>query len=91
VLTAQDEHGLKPGSTFKECASCPELAVLPAGSFTMGSNESKDGKPPHRVTLRLPFAVGKFEVTFDEWDACVAHRGCMEKPMIGLGDGAGDP
>jgi formylglycine-generating enzyme required for sulfatase activity len=80
VLTAQAEQALKPRSAFKECASCPELVVLPAGSFTMGSNESEDEKPPHRVTLRQPFAVGKFEVTFDEWDACVAHRGCTREP-----------
>jgi hypothetical protein len=35
VLTAQAEQALKPGRAFKECASCPELVVLQAGSFTM--------------------------------------------------------
>jgi formylglycine-generating enzyme required for sulfatase activity len=80
VLTAQAEQASKPGSAFKECAGCPEMVVVPAGSFTMGSNESEDEKPPHRVTLRQPFAVGKFEVTFDEWDACVAHGGCTGEP-----------
>ena len=31
--------------------------------------------PLHRVTIAQPFAVSKFEVTFDEWDACVSPSG----------------
>jgi formylglycine-generating enzyme required for sulfatase activity len=80
VLSAQAEQALKPNSAFKECANCPEMVVVPAGSFMMGSNEFDREKPPHGVTIRQPFAVGKFEVTFDEWDACVAHRGCTREP-----------
>jgi formylglycine-generating enzyme required for sulfatase activity len=79
-LSAQAEQALEPSSSFKECVSCPGLVVVSAGNFTMGSNESRDEKPPHRITLRQPFAVGKFEVTFDEWDTCVAHGGCTPKP-----------
>jgi formylglycine-generating enzyme required for sulfatase activity len=79
-LLPNRERALKPKDTFSECSQCPEMLVVPAGSFTMGSNVSENEKPPHRVTLRQPFAVGKFEVTFDEWDACVAHRGCTEMP-----------
>ena len=33
-----------------------------------------------RVTIRQPVAVGKFEVTLDEWDACMAHGGCKHEP-----------
>ena len=56
------------------------MVVVPAGSFTMGSPESEartrfEG-PQHRVTFSQSFAVGKFAVTFDEWDACVADGGC---------------
>jgi formylglycine-generating enzyme required for sulfatase activity len=80
VLTAQDEQTLKPGSEFKECASCPQMVVVRAGNFTMGSNELDDEKPPHRVTIGRPFAVGKFEMTWDEWEACVAHGGCKHEP-----------
>jgi formylglycine-generating enzyme required for sulfatase activity len=54
--------------------------VVPAGSFTMGSTLSEalggNESPPHLVTFAQPFAVGKFAVTFDEWDACAADGGC---------------
>ena len=66
---------------FKDCDDCPTMVEVPAGSFTMGSasNESEgysDERPQHSVTIPEPFAVGKFEVTFAEWDACVAAGGC---------------
>ena len=54
------------------------MVVVPAGSFMMGSNDGEnDEKPVHRVTITNPFAVGKFEVTFDEWAACVKGGGCQ--------------
>lgn len=72
----------QPGKTVRDCPSCPELVVVPAGSFMMGSNKGKpDEKPVHKVTIAKPFAVGKFEVTFAEWDACVAAGGCQHKPL----------
>ena len=52
------------------------MVVVPAGSFMMGSDESSSEKPRHRVTIARPFAVGKYEVTFAEWDACVEAGGC---------------
>ncbi len=77
----------KPGSgeSFKDCPDCPEMVVVPAGSFMMGSPESEEGRyddegPQRRVTIAKPFAVGKFEVTFAEWDACVADGGCQHRP-----------
>ena len=36
--------------------------------------------PEHKVTIRQPFAVGKFEVTFAQWDACVDAGGCNQRP-----------
>jgi formylglycine-generating enzyme required for sulfatase activity len=78
--TPATAQALQSGNAFRECAICPEMVVVPEGNFMMGSNESEREKPPHRVTLRQPFAVGKFEVTFDEWGACVAHGGCTQKP-----------
>ena len=67
------------GSEFKDCAECPSMVTIPGGSFTMGSSESaraRDEVPQHRVTIAKNIAVGKFEVTFAEWDACVADGGC---------------
>ena len=70
---------------LRDCESCPELAVIPAGTFCMGSPESEEGHgrdegPRRRVTLRS-FALGVAEVTFDEWDTCVRGDGCgMRRP-----------
>ncbi len=66
---------------FRDCPNCPEMVVVPAGEFMMGSPENEEGRhsdegPQHRVRIAQPFAVGRFEVTFDEWDACVAGGGC---------------
>jgi formylglycine-generating enzyme required for sulfatase activity len=41
--------------------------------------------PVHRVAIAKPFAAGKFEVTFNEWDACVSYRGCTNKVQDGDG------
>lgn len=70
-----------PGRVFRDCPNCPEMVVVPAGSFMMGSPSHEAGRdksegPRHRVTIEKPFAVGKYEVTFAEWDACVAGGGC---------------
>lgn len=69
------------GSDFKECANCPVMIVIPAGKFMMGSPENEADRnasegPQHEVTIAKPFAVSKFEVTFEEWDACVARAAC---------------
>jgi formylglycine-generating enzyme required for sulfatase activity len=82
VLTAEAEHDLKPlGKTFKECAKdCPEMVVIPAGTFVMGSpiesGRRENEGPPHDVVFARPFAVSRFDVTFDDWDACAAYGDC---------------
>ncbi len=87
---------IKPGSgeSFEDCPDCPEMVIAPAGSFTMGSpkgepQRSDDEGPQHRVTIPKPFAVGKFAVTFAEWDACAAAYRCSHRPMD-LGWGRAD-
>jgi formylglycine-generating enzyme required for sulfatase activity len=80
-LSNVDEAALKPKSNFRECEKCPELVVVPKGSFMMGSpdtelrREATEG-PQRLVTFAAPFAVGRFAVTFDEWETCVADGGC---------------
>ena len=81
----------QPSKTFQDCSDCPIMVVLPAGSFTMGWPSSEKSKPywkQRRVTISKPFAVGKYEVTFVEWDACVSAGGCRHRP-IDLGWGRG--
>ena len=67
----------RPGRRFRDCDECPQMVVIPAGSFKMGSSDGDDDeRPEHRVEIGEPFAVGVYEVTFEEWDACVAAGGC---------------
>jgi formylglycine-generating enzyme required for sulfatase activity len=84
---ARPAAAINPGETFRDCPDCPELVVVPAGTFNMGSPAPFEG-PVHKVTFARPFAVGRFEVTFDEWDRCVADKGCAFRPDDkGLGRG----
>ena len=63
--TFNEKDGIWVG---RDCAACPEMVVVPAGSYRMGSANG------HEVTIDAPFAVGRYEVTFAQWDACA--RGC---------------
>lgn len=75
-------NAAKPGADFRDCATgCPLMVIIPAGAFMMGSPENEPDRmstegPQHEVTIARPFAVSRFEVTFDEWDACVAAAAC---------------
>jgi formylglycine-generating enzyme required for sulfatase activity len=87
ALETLKAQGIEPGNgkSFRDCPDCPEMVILPPGEFTMGSPESEakrgsDEGPQHKVTIAYPFAAGKYEVTFAEWDACVAAGGCDHRP-----------
>jgi formylglycine-generating enzyme required for sulfatase activity len=88
LLSAEQEkaQAVKPGSDFKECANgCPVMIVIPACKFIMGSPKNESDRnasegSPHEVTIATPFAVSKFEVTFEEWDACAAAAACPRVP-----------
>ena len=84
----------QPGTRLRDCETCPELVVVPSGSFMMGSPDSEWGRfnnesPQRRVTITEPFAVGVYEVTFGEWDACVSEGGCNGYQPHGEGWGRG--
>jgi len=84
--------GAQDGETFKDCADCPQMVVVPKGEFKMGSPDNEAGRdsdegPQHAVTIAQPFAVGRFEVTFAEWDACVAAGACKREPETDWGRG----
>ncbi len=88
---ADEAAGYVEGSVFRECAACPEMVVLPAGSFEMGSNEEdiallieedgaerewvQDELPRHPVTIAAQFAVGRYEVTRAEYSAYIEATG----------------
>jgi formylglycine-generating enzyme required for sulfatase activity len=82
VLSPSAERAMHTGESFKECASCPEMVVIPAGQFLMGS-AARDGPdselPQHEVAIATRFAVSRFLITFDQWDACLAHKGCNHR------------
>ena len=73
----------QPGETFRDCPTCPQMVVVPAGSFLMGSpadeeDRNADEGPQHHVTIAQPFAVGVYEVTRGEYGrfvAAVGHAG----------------
>jgi formylglycine-generating enzyme required for sulfatase activity len=79
-LSAVEECSLNPKDSFRECKNCPEMVVVPAGSFTMGSPEREkdrryDEDPQHTVTISKPLAVGKLHVTVDQFAAFVMETG----------------
>ena len=92
-LAAESET---PLSTFKDCDMCPEMVVIPPGTFMMGSPADEPLRsttgtedPYHEVSISRSFAIGKFEVTWDEWEACVKAGGCGDyiPPDRGWGRG----
>jgi formylglycine-generating enzyme required for sulfatase activity len=69
------------GTVWRDCPECPELVAIPPGRFVMGRGARRASEGPERpVTLERPFALGRYEVTFDEWQACVDAGGCARMP-----------
>lgn len=79
---------LPPGEVFRDCTVCPEMVVVPPGTFMMGSpdtaydrttigsrNRLGFEKPVHRVTIDRPFAVGKYKVERNEFKAFINETG----------------
>lgn len=63
----------------RDCAACPIMVPVPAGSFAMGSStDDPSEKPVHHVNIGAPFAIGKYEVTVEQWNACVAANACQK-------------
>ena len=94
LVSTRSAGGQEVGEVFRDCDVCPEMVVVPAGSFIMGSPETEEGRrenegPQRRVTIGYAFAVGVYEVTFAEWDACVLAGSCggYEPGDFGYGRG----
>jgi len=72
-LAGCDDTPKEPGAVFKDCETCPEMVVVPAGTFKMGDVSGyfmgyAREKPVHEVKIDYSFAVGKYEVTQAEWE-----------------------
>ena len=70
-----------PALPIRDCPTCPELALVPAGTLMMGATDGFVFETPvHEVTISKAFFIGRREVTFDEWDACLSEGGCQYRP-----------
>jgi formylglycine-generating enzyme required for sulfatase activity len=80
-----EEDATSPGRVFRDAAFAPEMVVIPAGEFLMGSPEDEEDRgedegPQHRVVIPAPFALGKYAVTFEEFDHFVRENGHDHRP-----------
>jgi len=79
---------------FADCERCPEMVVLPAGSFRMGAAPDEVGaqpwERPQRDVQVNSFALARTEVTFNMWEACVRGGGCRNYRPNDRGYGRGD-
>ena len=80
----------EPGEVFRDCPTCPEMVVVPAGRFRMGCVSGRDceddERPVHEVEVRS-FALGVYEVTFEEYDYFAAATGRDRPSDLGWGRG----
>jgi len=75
---------LVTGETFQDCETCPNMTVIPAGTFTMGSPEDeaerKDSEDPQREISIQSFAASTYEITFAQFETCRAAGACSADP-----------
>lgn len=88
VLLQPEQQALIRKTLFRDCPNCPEMVIVPKSSFLMGLHKA-DGiykymnkgisyRPRHIVNFVDNFAVGRFEISNRNWDACVKEQGCKE-------------
>ena len=81
ALAKEPGGELAPGTIFKDCLVCPEMSIIPSGTFMMGSTKGKKRELPlTKVSISRSVAVSRYEITFDEWDACFSAGGCSTRP-----------
>lgn len=77
------EEIIAAGTVFSDCDQCPKMVVVPAGLFSMGDASDAavpNEGPVHHVTIPSAIAVGIYEITYSQWDVCVAEGGCSHSP-----------
>jgi formylglycine-generating enzyme required for sulfatase activity len=80
--TGQPKH---EGQTFRDCETCPELVYIAPGQFTMGpvtdgQSQKARAAAEQEVIVDTAFAIGRYEITFDDWELCVTAGGCASTP-----------
>jgi formylglycine-generating enzyme required for sulfatase activity len=96
---AADPAGLAPGASFSECRNCPEMIVLPAGEFLLGSPPDeplrRDNEAQMQIRFAAPFAMSRAPVTWNQWEACVRDAWCdglgVENALRALPNGEPNP
>jgi formylglycine-generating enzyme required for sulfatase activity len=80
IVSAKQQPSTEPGDIFRDCDDCGELVVVPPGDFIMGANDTPYEKPERVISIPRPFAIGRREVTFAEWDQCADAGACKYRP-----------
>ena len=79
-LATSADAAERAAKTFKDCEMCPEMVVIPPGTFIMGSPETEKDRDKdegvHKVTIAYSFAVSKGPITWDQWEACARDAMC---------------
>lgn len=84
VRLEQRAEPSKAGDTFRDCDDCPVMMTIRPGKFMMGSDiHVLDHAHLREVVISRNFAIGQFEVTFAEWDACHKAKACKHNPSDG--------
>ena len=92
LLSGQTTFADEPGAVIRDCSTCPEMVVVPAGTFRMGDlngGGDVDEAPVREVNIPRAFAIARFETTFAQWDACAAAGACRQG-VSDIGFGRGD-
>ena len=92
----EERETLAARKRFQDCDGGPQMVVVPSGEYVMGTEGDEypsdyNERPAHLVTIARPFAVGVFEVTAAEWDACVSGGVCEWNSPWGRGGGGDGP
>ena len=85
AIAALEQLKPAPGREFQDCAECPLMVSLPSGQADLGASDDEAGarpneKPQRSVNFSNLFAMSVTEVSFAQWEACVAGGGCDGRP-----------
>ncbi len=76
----------REGQTFRDCETCPEFVAINPGRFMMGPateglTQKARAAAEQEITVDAAFAIGRYEITFDDWERCVTAGDCAGSPI----------